>query len=109
MIRAGLVGGKGIPDTVVDRPRLFVTLIAPSFGPVHNRPDSGRCRCGIAHGQGDTLLGTPLDPERYDYAGAVLWNNHASQLWQRFTIYLRREVARRAGVTQKDLPSWVRV
>jgi hypothetical protein len=31
----------------------------------------------------------------------VLWNNHASDLWRYFTIYLRREIARRAGLTQK--------
>ncbi len=44
---------------------------------------------------------TPLDPDSYDYAGAVLWNNHASDLWRYFTIYLRREIAHRAGLTQK--------
>ncbi|MYV89514.1 replication initiator, partial [Streptomyces sp. SID1034] len=38
----------------------------------------------------------------YDYAGAVLWNNHASELWRYFTIYLRREIAARAGRTQKE-------
>ncbi|NUK62045.1 replication initiator, partial [Streptomyces lunaelactis] len=36
LIMAGLVGGKGIPDTVAERPRVFATLTAPSFGPVHN-------------------------------------------------------------------------
>ncbi|ROV66519.1 DNA-binding protein [Streptomyces globisporus] len=35
------------------------------------------------------------------WSGAVLWNNHASDLWRYFTIYLRREIARRAGLTQK--------
>lgn len=46
------------------------------------------------------MLGTPLDPDRYDYAHAVLWNNHAPDLWRRFTIYLRRTLAERAGLTQ---------
>ncbi|MGW3242344.1 replication initiator protein RepSA [Streptomyces sp. NPDC001070] len=103
LIRAGLVGDpdKGTPETVRDHPRVFATLTAPSFGPVHNRPDSGRCRCGTAHRDGDPAIGTPLDPDRYDYAGAVLWNNHASDLWRYFTIYLRREIAARAGLTQK--------
>lgn len=100
LIMAGLVGGKGIPATVAERPRVFATLTAPSFGPVHNRPASGRCLCGTAHMEDDPALGTALDPERYDYASAVLWNNHAGALWQRFTIYLRREVAARAGLTQ---------
>ncbi|MEU1624119.1 replication initiator protein RepSA [Streptomyces sp. NPDC020096] len=109
LIMAGLVGGKGVPDAVTDRPRVFATLTAPSFGPVHNRPESGRCRCGRAHGEGDLVLGTPLDPQRYDYAGAVLWNNHAGDLWRRFTIYLRREVARRAGLTLRAFKEVARV
>jgi hypothetical protein len=37
LIRAGLAGGKGIPATVADHPCVFVTLTAPSFGPVHVR------------------------------------------------------------------------
>jgi hypothetical protein len=37
LIRAGLSGGKGIPATVADHPCVFVTLTAPSFGPVHAR------------------------------------------------------------------------
>jgi hypothetical protein len=35
-------------------------------------------------------LGTPLDPDTYDYNAAVLWNAHAGALWRRFSIYLRR-------------------
>ena len=38
LIRAGLTGGKGIPATVADHPCVFVTLTAPSFGPVQERP-----------------------------------------------------------------------
>src|SRR6266571_3980698 len=37
LIRAGLTGSKGIPATVADHPCVFVTLTAPSFGPVHAR------------------------------------------------------------------------
>ncbi|MEU0784710.1 replication initiator protein RepSA [Streptomyces sp. NPDC006173] len=103
LIRAGLTGDpdKGTPHTVRDHPRVFATLTAPSFGPVHNRPGNRPCRCGTRHGEDAPELGTPLDPGTYDYAGAVLWNNHASDLWRYFTIYLRREIARRAGLTQK--------
>ncbi|MER7979544.1 replication initiator protein RepSA [Streptomyces sp. NPDC095817] len=103
LIRAGLTGDpdKGTPHTVRDHPRVFATLTAPSFGPVHNRPGNRSCRCGIRHGEDAPELGSPLDPGTYDYAGAVLWNNHASDLWRYFTIYLRREIARRAGLTQK--------
>ncbi|MGW1528967.1 replication initiator protein RepSA [Streptomyces sp. NPDC001588] len=111
LIRAGITGDerKDVPTTVRDHPRVFATLTAPSFGPVHNRPDSGRCRCGARHADDDSALGTALDPERYDYAGAVLWNNHAGDLWRRFTIYLRREIATRAGLTQSALKDVCRV
>ncbi|MFI0716562.1 replication initiator protein RepSA [Streptomyces inhibens] len=103
LIRAGLTGDptKGTPDTVRDHPRVFATLTAPSFGPVHNRPGNRPCRCGTHHPDNAPELGAALDPTTYDYAGAVLWNNHASDLWRYFTIYLRREIAARAGLTQK--------
>ncbi|MGW0839609.1 replication initiator protein RepSA [Streptomyces sp. NPDC002787] len=103
LIRAGLTGdpAKGTPETVREHPRVFATLTAPSFGPVHNRPGNRPCRCGVRHPEDAPELGTALDPASYDYAGAVLWNNHASDLWRYFTIYLRREIARRAGLTQK--------
>ncbi|TWD14198.1 hypothetical protein FB570_115111 [Streptomyces sp. T12] len=111
LIRAGITGdeGKDVPATVRDHPRVFATLTAPSFGPVHNRPASGRCRCGAQHAETDPALGTALDPGRYDYAEAVLWNNHAGDLWRRFTIYLRREIAARAGITQTALREECRV
>ncbi len=82
---------------------MFATLTAPGFGPVHNQPDTGRCHCGQVHPDDDPLLGTPLDPDRYDYAGAVLWNAHAPALWARFTTHLRRKIAKAAGLTQRDL------
>jgi hypothetical protein len=37
LLRAGLVGGKGVPDTVSRHPAVFATFTAPSFGPVHVR------------------------------------------------------------------------
>jgi hypothetical protein len=111
LIRAGLAGdeSKDIPATVRDHPRVFATLTAPSFGPVHNRPDRGVCRCGTRHPEDDPALGTALDPATYDYAGTVLFNNHAGQLWQRFTTRLRREIAARAGLTQRELKDVLRV
>jgi hypothetical protein len=103
LIRAGLTGDpdKGTTHTVRDHPRVFATLTAPSFGRVHNRPGTRPCACGTRHPEDAPELGTALAPDTYDYAGAVLWNNHASDLWRYFTIYLRREVAKRAGLTQK--------
>ncbi|MGD9531819.1 MAG: replication initiator, partial [Pseudonocardia sp.] len=104
LIRAGLAGGdKGIPESVTTRPRLFLTLTAPSFGPVHSRRVSTRgrvipCACGTHHREHDPTLGTPTDPDTYDYTGAVLWQAHAGALWHRFTIALRRALAARLGV-----------
>ncbi|MFF3947373.1 replication initiator protein RepSA [Streptomyces sp. NPDC001902] len=111
LIRAGLAGDqrRDIPGTVRDHPRVFATLTAPSFGRVHNRPDTGRCRCGSRHPADDPALGTALDPATYDYAGAVLFNNRAGQLWQRFTNRLRREIAARAGLTQRAMAEVLRV
>ncbi|MFJ3247874.1 replication initiator protein RepSA [Streptomyces sp. NPDC086782] len=111
LVRAGLAGDdrRDIPATVRDHPRVFATLTAPSFGAVHNRPDRGVCRCGTRHPAEDPVLGTALDPSTYDYAGAVLFNNHAGQLWQRFTNRLRREVAARAGITQRELKECARL
>ncbi|MFF8969027.1 replication initiator [Streptomyces sp. NPDC014995] len=110
LITAGLRGGKGTPDRVATHPRVFATFTAPGFGPVHNRRTDGRpCRCGVHHGQDDKELGTPLDADTYDYEAAVLWNAHAGALWRRFSIYLRREVAKRAGLTQRTFRDHARV
>ncbi|WP_079062244.1 replication initiator [Streptomyces griseoruber] len=110
LITAGLRGGKGTPEHVATHPRVFATFTAPSFGPVHNRPSSGRpCRCGTHHDQEDETLGTPLNPDTYDYDAAVLWNAHVGLLWRRFSIHLRREIAKRAGLSQRHLRDHARV
>ncbi|MFI0262937.1 replication initiator protein RepSA [Streptomyces sp. NPDC017056] len=120
LIRAGLAGDetRNIPTEVRDHPRVFATFTAPSFGPVHNRIENdgqlkrghnGQCRCGVRHSENDPILGTPLDPRTYDYAAAVLFNNHAGELWQRFTNRLRRELAARAGLTQRELSQELRL
>ncbi|MEV5310810.1 replication initiator protein RepSA [Streptomyces sp. NPDC052610] len=111
LIRAGLAGDdrRAIPATVREHPRAFVTLTAPTFGQVHNRPDRGSCRCGVRHPSDDPVLGTAITPETYDYGGAVLFNNHAGQLWQRFTTRLRREIAARAGLSRRELSDHLRV
>ena len=111
LIRAGLAGDdrRDIPAAVRDHPRVFLTLTAPSFGPVHNRPGIRPCRCGTRHPEDDPALGTPLDPDTYDYAAAVLFNNHAGQLWDRFAKRLRREIAAAAGLSQRALKEVVRL
>jgi hypothetical protein len=52
VIRSGLVGGKGVPESVAGHPAVFATFTAPSFGPVHARvirrhlcADRARCTC----------------------------------------------------------------
>jgi hypothetical protein len=128
LIRAGLSGGKGVPDTVATHPCVFATLTAPSFGPVHvlrekdgrilrcrprrrgqTCPHGNRLSCPDRHDRDDSRLGEPLCPDCYDYTGAVLFNACAPELWRRFTITLRRTLARRAGLTGKALAAQVRV
>ncbi len=104
LLRAGVSGGhKQIPTTVADRPRVFLTLTPPSFGPVHTRRVTRTgavigCRCGEHHHPDDPRIGGPVHPDTYDYVGSVLWQAHAGQLWHRFTIALRRALAQRLGV-----------
>lgn len=110
LVRAGLVGGKGVPGSVGGHPRLFVTLTAPSFGAVH-RAGSDGCRprsgggscvhgrpvgCGLVHDEGDVVVGQPVCAECYDYAGHVLWHAHVGELWSRFCRMVRRYLAREA-------------
>ena len=128
LIRAGLTGGKGIPDIVATHPCVFTTLTAPSFGPVHlcrekdgrllrcrprrraqTCPHGRRMSCPDRHARDDTRLGEPLCPDCYDYTGSVLFNACAPELWRRFTITLRRTLARRAGMTNKALAAQLRV
>ncbi|MFJ1835521.1 replication initiator [Streptomyces sp. NPDC088175] len=111
LIAAGLRGGKNIPEQVATHPRVFTTLTAPSYGPVHGRRTAGssRCRCGHTHTKEDPRLCTPLAPERYHYTGPVLWNAHAPALWARFMLHLRRTIAAAVGVPQRLLHKVVRV
>ena len=37
LVASGMRGGKGVPETVAEHPMVFLTLTAPSFGPVHSR------------------------------------------------------------------------
>ncbi|GAA1506409.1 replication initiator protein RepSA [Sphaerisporangium rubeum] len=122
LIRAGLAGGKGVPDSVIAHPALFVTLTAPSFGPVHTRhehngkvqpchprrdatpcPHGRVISCTARHGDQETRLGEPLCSDCYDYAANVLFNALAPELWRRFTLALRRHLAKLHGLTLKTL------
>jgi len=130
LVRAGLTGGKGVPETVSAHPCVFATLTAPSFGPVHARRMRGKtvlpCRprrdrddrrcphgrdisCPVRHGEHDPRLGRPMCGDCFDYEAAVLFNLHATALWRRFTTYLPRHLARLAGVTGKRLRAELRI
>ena len=125
LVRAGLAGGKGIPETITAHPCVFATLTAPSFGPVHSRRMRGKtvlpCRprrdakarrcphgrdisCPTRHVEDDPRLGRPMCGDCYDYHAAVLFNAYAGDLWRRFTTYLPRHLARRLGITQQAAP-----
>jgi hypothetical protein len=125
LVVSGLAGGKGVPESVTGHPTMFVTLTAPSFGPVHTRVvndngDVAPCRgrrdqadevcehgrpttCAARHGENDPCLGRPLCVECWDYAGAVLWNAHAGELWRRTRIRIYRELAALVGISERQL------
>ena len=130
LVRAGLAGGKGIPETITAHPCVFATLTAPSFGPVHSRRMRGKtvlpCRprrdgnarrcphgrdisCPTHHVEDDPRLGRPMCGDCYDYQTAVLFNAYAGDLWRRFVTYLPRHLARLAGVTGKELRAALRI
>jgi hypothetical protein len=125
LIRAGIVGGKTIDESVATHPAVFGTFTAPSFGHVHTRVvrthtclDKRRCNCraepcrarrhvehcphGVKlacfrrHGPNDELTGKPLCADCYDYAGHVVWNLHAGELWRRTAQAIQRAVTRAA-------------
>ena len=133
LIRAGLAGGKGIPETVAGHPAVFATFTAPSFGPVHARPvrlhtctDRSALRL-----QGRTLprpprrrnlparpphwpaspgtarrprLGQPLCPDCYDYPAHAVWNNAAGELWRRTKQDIERHLIQLADRRGIPLP-----
>jgi hypothetical protein len=137
IIRAGMVGGKGIPGTVAAHSAVFATFTAPSFGPVHTRavnrhtcanrrrcdcrPDPCRANrnhptcphgealsCFARHEVTDPLLGQPLCLDCYDYPGQVVWNHALGELWRRTCIAITRAIRRTAKSHGVD-PKTVRV
>ena len=119
LVAAGLSGGKGVPASAADHPRLFVTLTAPSFGVVHRRSSTTqrcttsqrhkRCQhgrslgCGRLHASDDSTLGAPLCVKCFDYRGSVLWNATSSRLWNRTVTRLRQAVGATHGLSETDL------
>lgn len=112
LLRAGLVGGKGVPASVSRHPAVFATFTAPTFGavhthrvathtctnrqrcdcrpnPCHARRDAGTCHhgnpavCWARHGPADPALGRPLCLDCYDYQHQAVFNLFAAELWHR--------------------------
>ncbi|KAB1102663.1 MULTISPECIES: replication initiator [Micromonospora] len=125
LLRAGLVGGKGIPESVASHPAVFATFTAPSFGtvharkvkrhtcrnrrrcdcraePCHARRDSGLCPhgrpavCWARHETGDSVLGHPLCLDCYDHDHQVVWNIFSGELWHRTKQAAERWLAKLA-------------
>ena len=113
LIRAGLAGGKGMPESVATHPCVFATFTAPSFGPVHTRvtTDGGQgrplpptaegellpARAGGSPAASGTRKPTPAwagrcAPTATTINAAVVWNAHAPELWRRTVIGLRRQL-----------------
>ncbi len=124
LVRAGLSGGKGVPESVAHRPMVFATFTAPSFGVVHGARGAKPCRaganhppcvhgrlvtCHLRHRDNDPVLGHPICPDCYDYERSVLWNATCPELWRRTTIYVRRELARLCDMNVKELDQSVRL
>ena len=128
LLAAGLKGGKGVPETIDQHPRLFVTFTAPSFGRVHTRkaqgrvvlpchphrqgarcPHGNRAGCWHRHGEDDPRLGEPVCPACYDSQAQVLWNALAPELWRRTTIAVQRALGRQVGLDEAGLRQVVRV
>ena len=129
LVAAGIRGGKGVDAGVASHPLLFVTLTAPSFGPVHARalsrtservkpcrprraavcPHGRSLSCVERHEEGSTLLGEPLCVACFDYPGAVLWNAHVSALWVRTSLLLYRAVAAAGEMTDSETRAALRL
>jgi hypothetical protein len=131
VVRAGLVGGKGVPEQVAHHPAVFPTFTAPSFGEVHTRhvkrhtctrratcdcraepcharrdltvcPHGVRLACFAGHETTDSRLGTPLCLDCYDHDAQAVWNVSAGELWRRTTIAINRYMQRLA--TARGIP-----
>jgi hypothetical protein len=130
LIAAGISGGhKGVSAGVGDHAKVFASLTAPGFGPVHTTPNDkhgrrARCRsrgkktlcehgrptrCMKVHADDDPRLGEPLCAGCYDYQASAAFNWLAPELWRRFTITLSRTLARRCGMSAKAFERLVTV
>ncbi|WP_240670485.1 replication initiator [Actinoplanes solisilvae] len=74
------------------RPSMWLTLTLDSYGSVHSVHQGRPCSCRQRHTEDDPLLGTPVDPARYDYRRAAWDAVHFPRLLDRYWQNLRRAV-----------------
>jgi hypothetical protein len=80
----------------------------PEWAPVASPGDPYVChdhQCAAAA----TGLAGRASPDCYDYPGHIAFNWHAPELWRRFTINLRRALARQTGLTAAEFTRRCRV
>ena len=79
------------------------------------RRDGGVCEhdralgCGAVHAPDAAIVGQPLCPDCYEYTAHVLWHAHASKLWDRFVIDVRRRLASSVGLVQSHFARHARL
>jgi hypothetical protein len=61
------------------------------------------------HEPGASAVGEPLCGECYDYDSHVVWQWYSPELWRRFVIRLRREIAHTLGTSESAMRERVRV
>lgn len=116
LLRGGLEIDGPAGDTGPDSPLVFVTLTAPSFGPVHRISPDRPCRalppgavcphgrtraCHTHHRESDPKGGQALCPACYDFEAAVIFNARAGELWRRTLIAVGRRLATTGGLSRK--------
>ncbi len=77
------------------RPSMLLSVTLESFGAVHSGKRMRRgqlmpCACGHLHGEQDERLGTPIDPDGYDYRAHALSLVFFPHLLDRFWQNYRR-------------------
>jgi len=88
---------------------MFLTLTAPSFGPVHYVPRDHqrklRCACGATHKprRDDHLRGSSVHPNTYRYDDQVRWNRDSGRLFDRTRAAL---AARIPGLSYAAVREW---
>ncbi|MEU7903648.1 replication initiator [Actinoplanes sp. NPDC049118] len=79
-------------DGSTHQPSMWLTLTLDTYGPVHSVPQSRPCPCRRRHSDDDPLLGTPVNPNTYDYRRAAWDAVHFPRLLDRMWQNLRRAV-----------------